>query len=449
MTNHAIPVVLVIFGGTGDLFRRKLAPSLMTLHEAGELPERIRIIGTGRSSHSAPEYRTFISSAIQEILHVDATHEFLSRFEYVDGELHESSLYSKIEHAILQFEAECATEARVVWYCSIAPHFYGDIARGISEYTSFLKRSGQSNALLIEKPIGHNLETCSALNASIARYFNESQVTRIEHYLTKETLLQLPDFFARHQDIYALLSGTTVDSIDVDFYETIGVEKRGAFYDSVGAFRDVGQNHELEMLAHACIDYTTQVSAESRVLQRIAFFEKLAETSGNVLEAKRYQYNGYTSIVGVSSSSTVETAYAVSGILPQEKWSGITFRLTGGKRLGEKRKRITLTMKTGVSYKSKPLHSICISIDPECIILHYSNGDEELFEFRPGHTPKYQYVEEYSRILAAGFEGSQQYSVSAHEVQLLWKIADRYTTILESNDTPLIRYEPDTNPFIH
>jgi glucose-6-phosphate 1-dehydrogenase len=153
--------------------------------------------------------------------------------------------------------------------------------------------------------------------------------------------------------------------------------------------------------------------------------------------------------VGVSSNSTVETAYAVSGILPQEKWNGITFRLTGGKRLGEKRKRITLTMKTGVSYKSKPLHSICISIDPECIILHYSNGDEELFEFRPGHTPKYQYVEEYSRILAAGFEGSQQYSVSAHEVQLLWKIADRYTTILESNDTPLIRYEPDTNPFIH
>jgi glucose-6-phosphate 1-dehydrogenase len=449
MTSPTAPVVLVIFGGTGDLFRRKLAPSLMTLHESGELPKHLRIIGTGRSSHTDTEYRTFVASAIREILHVDAAPDFLSHFEYVDGELHENALYSKIENSILQFEADSNAIARVVWYCSIAPHFYGDIAHGISEYTRFLQRPSHQNALLIEKPIGHNIETCNALNTSIARYFNESQVTRIEHYLTKETLLQLPDFLTKHQDIYELFSGLTVESIDVDFYETIGVEKRGAFYDSVGAFRDVGQNHELEMLAHTCIDYTHALPSESRIAQRIDFLSKLSETSSDTLSATRYQYKGYTSIPGVSPHSFVETAYTVSGVLPQERWAGITFRLTGGKRLGEKRKRIVLHMKKGTMHKSKELQSICISIDPECVILEYSDASTELHAFRPGHAPKYQYVEEYSRILAAGFAGSQMYSVSAEEVQLLWKIADRYTTMLESSNVPPIPYDPDTNPFIH
>ena len=449
MTYPVAPVVLVIFGGTGDLFRRKLAPSLMTLFEEGRLPKNVRIISTGRTQYTDSEYRSFVSDAIQEILSVQATDHFLSHFTYVSGELHEDSFYSRIQDTILTFEMEMSKESHIVWYCSIAPHLYTDIASGIAAHTHFLKRSLNANSFLIEKPIGHNTLSCLELNNAISRYFDESQITRIEHYLTKETLVRLPAFFQEHKEIYTLMQGDSVQAVDVFFCETLGVEKRGAFYDGVGAFRDVGQNHALEMLAHTCMDYDFNKNGSDISHERIHFLSKLSETDIETVQGQRFQYVGYTNIPGVDSHSQVETAYSVSGVLPKERWKNIPFTLVGGKRLKQKKKCVELRMRDNVQYAGLDLKKITISIDPECIILSYVNGTETVFAFRPNHTPKYQYVEEYSRILDAGFAGSQAYSVSAKEVLMLWKITDRYTSSLEHANKALLMYEPDTDPFIH
>ncbi len=450
MTIATAPVVLVIFGGTGDLFRRKLAPSLMTLFEEGHLPKHLSIIGTGRSEHTDEEYRVFVAQAISEILGVQATDAFLSRFTYVSGELHELSFYARLQEHIYTFENINNPAAHIVWYCSIAPHFYADIARGISKYTNFLQRPANTNSLLIEKPIGHNTQSCLELNQSIATYFVESQVTRIEHYLTKETLLRLPQFLKEHSDIYACMNGNTVQEVIVYFCETIGVEKRGAFYDSVGALRDVGQNHALEMLAHTCMEYPEELSGETCIRSRVAFLSKLSDAlHSESVTGERFQYVGYQSIPGVHPHSKVETAYCVSGNLPEERWRSIPFKLIGGKRVHEKRKCIELIMKDGVLHNSKPLKKITISIDPECVFLTYADASHVVFPFRPNHIPKYQYVEEYARILDAGFKGDQAYSVSAEEVLLLWKITDIYTQLLEQDESKLTIYEPDTNPFTY
>lgn len=447
MTDPGVPVVLVVFGGTGDLFRRKLAPSLMTLFEEGRLPKDIRIVATGRTKYTDSEYRIFVSNAIQEILSVRATEDFLSHFMYVSGELHENSFYERIQDTILSFEQEVARESHIVWYCSIAPHLYADIASGIATYTQFLNRSLELNSFLIEKPIGHNAPSCLELNHAIAKYFDESQITRIEHYLTKETLQRLPAFFHEHRDLYALMHGDSVKAVHVFFCETIGVEKRGAFYDGVGAFRDVGQNHALEMLAHACMDYDFSAMHEDISNERILFLTKLSETDEEVIHGERFQYRGYTEIPGVDPQSRIETAYSVSGVLPHERWKNTPFALIGGKRLHEKKKCIELLMHDNMHYLGLRLKKITISIDPECVILSYTDGTETTFAFRPNHVPKYQYVEEYSRILDAAFAGSQLYSVSAKEVLMLWKITDRYTTRLEGAHIPLQTYEPGTSPF--
>ncbi|MFM2414441.1 MAG: hypothetical protein RI911_134 [Candidatus Parcubacteria bacterium] len=443
------PTVLVIFGGTGDLFRRKLAPSLMTLYEEKKLPKNLLIIGTGRSEYSNEAYKKFVSDAISEILTVEASEDFLRHFSYISGELHEKTFYKSIENAVTTYEQVLGCDSRIVWYCSIAPQFYADIAEAIHTHTTFLKRSQPMNSLLIEKPIGHDTTSCVELNVSLTKYFEESQITRIEHYLTKETLLSLPEYFTQHPEVYSLLQAESVAHMAVYFCETIGVEKRGAFYDSVGALRDVGQNHALEMLAHACMEYTHHDTADSRINARIEFLSCLAKTSQSVIKGKRLQYNGYLSIPGVRPHSAVETAYEVSGILPQGRWNNVPFSLLGGKRVGKKKKCVELVMRDHIMHDSKSLTKIVISIDPESVSLIYSDSTESTFQFRPHHKPKYQYVEEYARILEAGFHGSHAYSVSAQEVLLLWKITDAYTTHFEQHKIPLTIYEPDTYPFSH
>lgn len=438
--------VLVIFGGTGDLFKRKLAPSLFTLFENGSLPEKTLIIGVGRSDYTRVEYQRFVQDSIEDMLGVIPPPAFLSRFAYAHGEVHEVDLYERITTEVYKFSPDMTTPPRIMWYCSISPHLYADIAKGIYTYTQFLKQSDTSqNMLLLEKPIGHDSKTCEALNTEVEQYFTDSQVIRIEHYLTKETLVRTPQFFAEHPEIAKMVSGEHITRIEVDFWETIGVEKRGAFYDSVGAFRDVGQNHMLEMLAIVCADYEKFTPKEHREA-RTALLKELAETvSWENSKARAFQYEGYKTINGVDPDSSVETAFSVQSCMPVTGWNGIPFTLKGGKRMGRKLKRILLHVQ-GAEISGKQVHAVEFSIDPEQVVVSYADTTQDTLQFRPGHTPTYQYVEEYARILDAAFNASDVYSVNHNEVELLWNIADVFTELLAKQGAPYT-YAPDTSPF--
>lgn len=436
--------VLVIFGATGDLFRRKLAPSLYTLFKEQRLHKNVRIIGLGRTGHSPEAYMDFVRSAVKDVLGVEPDDEFIQLFSYTQGELHEKSLYDGITQSIHELEALQGSNAHIIWYCSIAPHLYGDIAKSIHEYTNFLDREAHYNKFLIEKPIGHDLVSCESLNASIGQYFKEEQIQRIEHYLTKETLQCIPRYLAESTDVHELLQGAYVSHIVVHLCETLGVEKRGSFYDSVGAFRDVGQNHLLEMLAISCAAYTGVTSEKDA---RIMLLEQLAEVNRKPQYAKRYQYSGYQNIQGVKTDSQVETAFDVSGLMPQQRWGSIPFVLRGGKRVGKRKKTITFYMKDTALHAGKQLTSIIISIDPECVEFNYTDGTQHVHHFRPNHKPMFQYVEEYARILSSALDGISKFSVDKREVSLLWKISDAFLSVMEHTENGLIHYEPDTDPF--
>lgn len=445
MTMH--PVVLVIFGGTGDLFRRKLAPSLYTLFEERSLPANMLILGTGRTTYSDEDYRRYTKDAVRELLGITVSDEFLAKFKYVNGEVGDAHLYESLTRVITTFESECNDEAHISWYCSIGSHLYEPIAMGIHSHTPFLQRRTKQCSLLIEKPIGHNEESSNELNSKIQRHFREEQITRIEHYLTKETLVNIPSFLNKHQDIADLLTGDSVEHIEVNFSETLGVEKRGAFYDSVGAFRDVGQNHMLEMLAITSMNVEYMLDEDSARKGRIKFLTEFSKFATKP-EVKRFQYYGYREITGVGSDSTVETAFEIKDVMPAGRWKSIPCILKGGKRIDVKKKSIVFFMHAGVLYKGKKLATIEVSIDPECVKLCFSDTSTEVFEFRPGHVPKYQYVEEYAKILSAAFSGSQTYSISSKELSLLWRIADRYTSQWSEKNNTIIKYEPGTSPFI-
>lgn len=444
---QAKPLVLVIFGGTGDLFRRKLAPSLYTLFEEKLLPENLLVIGTGRSNHSDADYRKYTREAVEEILGINAADSFTEHFTYVQGEVQSKELFNAITRVIAAHEATLGVDVRVCWYCSIGSNMYEPIAKGISSHTTFLNREESLNSFLIEKPIGHNLQSSIELNKRIGVYFKESQITRIEHYLTKETLQRIPEFLNMNPEITSILNGDCVEHIEVDFHETIGVEKRGGFYDTVGALRDVGQNHMLEMLALTSMDIPENCTKESVRDARVSFLDEFSKEKSIAPKARRYQHNGYSEIEGVAPGSMTETAFEIIDTMPATRWKSIPCIFRGGKRLEAKKKSIFFLMKSDVSLKGRLIHSLCISIDPECVFFNYQNGETEIFQFRPNHQPKYQYVEEYSKILNAAFQSSQEFSVSSEEVTLLWKITDKYTMKWDTMNEPLNMYDKGSLPF--
>jgi glucose-6-phosphate 1-dehydrogenase len=442
---HTHPrTILVIFGGTGDLFRRKIAPSLFTLFEEGKLPKDIHIIGTGRSEYSDDSYRAFVHDALKSMLSVDAPSDFLDRFSYIAGDINEHEMYAQIERVVEEKHPASSDEAvSIVLYFSIAPDLYGTISHHIATDTKILSRPPEQVQLLIEKPIGSNGVTSAKLNDDLLTVFREEQIVRIEHYLTKETLKALPRLRRQDHDLESLLSREHIASIGVYLWETIGVEKRGAFYDAVGVLRDVGQNHLLEMLAITCMDLPLR--NEGLQEARTAFLESLP-SGASALSSRRFQYDGYQGITGVQAHSTTETAYGIKTVLAGSRWDGVTVEFSAGKRMGEKKKMLELTCKEHARYKNKALTKIEIWIDPEQVRFVFLDGTVTTIDIRPGHVQKYQYVEEYARIIGAAIEKDHEYSVSAREVAALWRFVDPYLSAWEKNEVPLERYAPDTTP---
>jgi glucose-6-phosphate 1-dehydrogenase len=449
------PTTLVIFGGTGDLFKRKIAPSLFTLFEEGTLPKKLCVIGTGRTQHDVTSYRALVRSALHELLAVEAPEAFLSHFEYVAGEVHDAHLYSALEQKIFEWEASCEVEySDLIWYFSIAPELYNTITVHLGSETTLRSRPAKTVQVLLEKPLGYSGGSSAALDKTLLSVFNESQLVRIEHYLTKETLNYLPKYRAARPDIDALLNRDSVASIRASLHETIGVEKRGAFFDGVGALRDVGQNHLLEMLAITCMEIPSEMTTASLQQSRIDFLERLPVVQHQEVmqHSRRLQHEEYPSIAGVAPGSLIETAFELRTRLTTKRWEGVQVVISAGKRISKRDKKVVCVMKPGVMHAGRNLSSIIFSIDPEVVLLTYRTETGEVVdthEIRPGHVQKYQYVEEYARILSAAFTAEHQYSVSAREVAALWRFTDQYLETWTENLLPLSFYKKDTMPFIY
>lgn len=465
----AAPSIFIIFGVTGDLAAKKIIPSLWHLYRQGRLPEQLSVIGFARRKLDGEEFRKLIRNAI--LTHRDAAIEekdfsgFFSMFAYHAGTFEDEEAFRSLSERIKRTENDWGICANKLFYLAAPPVSYESIFQNLAAVKLNVPCGGDLgwSRVLIEKPFGSDLKSARSLQSLIASYFKESQVYRIDHYLFKEIVQGIENFRFSNNLFEHTWDNTTIERIHIRLLESIGVEGRGSFYDSVGAFRDVGQNHLLEMLAVLTMERPRDERADTERKNRARILKMLAPWSEKDLAEHtfRAQYRGYRNIKGVRSDSQIETYFALKTEIIHPKWSGVPIYLEAGKRMGEARKEIVLTLKHPSPCflcKAEPHepNRIIFRLEPnDEIVIHFwakKPGFERVLEERTfsfflyKRETKRQYVEEYAKVLHAAIEGNRALFVAPEEIEALWMFTDPVVAAWKKGVVPLRVYEPDTTP---
>lgn len=343
------PCLLVLFGASGDLTRRLLVPTLYNLACDGLLPERFAVLGTALDPLSTDQFR---KRMIADLRTFHTRREFdptiaemlVRRLNYAPGDFADAAAYSRLADVVAHLESEHRTEGNLLLYLATPPSAFALIAGHLAR-AGFPRRRGWTR-LVIEKPFGHDLASATALNRGLLADWPEDQLFRIDHYLGKETVQNFLAFRFANGIFEPLWSHRYIDHVQITVAETVGVERRGRYYDSTGALRDMVQNHGLQMLACLAMEPPASLGAETvrsekvRLLQAIRVLEP-HEVAG---DAVRGQYgagrqpdgaaaSGYRQEPDVDFESRTETFAALRLSIDNDRWQGVPFYLRSGKRL--------------------------------------------------------------------------------------------------------------------
>lgn len=462
-----IPTVFIIFGATGDLMTKKIVPALFHLYLKNLLPKMFKIIGFSRRNINTVEFQEHVRKILTEHDGKDAASEeinrFINLFMYQQGNFDEITSYKTLAGTLGLTDKQWNVCSSKLFYLAVPPE-YNKI---IFEH---LKSSGLTipcgpdegwTRVIVEKPFGKDLETAENLDSLLGKLFKEEQIFRIDHYLAKEMLQNILSFRFVNNLFEEVWNNKFIERIDIRLLENIGVEKRGAFYDGIGALRDVGQNHLLQMLALTTMEQPLNFDAEEVRSKRNDVISTLMPL--NKEEIKKFtfraQYEGYSGIKGVLDNSKTETYFKTVAYLSSPRWEGVPIVMESGKRLIRK-KEIIVTFKhpspclcpAGIKehYKNK----VIFSLEPEESIkiqfwskkpgLEFKMEEKTLkFLYRPMQE-KTQYVEEYEKLLLDCITGNQLLFISTSEIKQMWKYIDPIIKEWQQDVITLHNYQPDT-----
>ncbi len=466
------PSIFTIFGVTGDLASKKILPSLWHLHKEGRLPKSFYVIGYARRPLSQEEFELKIRTSVEHssggAVADDTFADFYKMFVYNQGTFEDAGGYESLAKKIQEKETEWGVCANKLFFLAVPPSSYEQIFIGLAAVKLNLP-CGEGDLgwsrILIEKPFGHDLQSATELQTLLAAYFKEEQIYQIDHYLFKEIVQGIENFRFSNNLFESTWDRTTIERIDIRLHESIGVDGRGSFYDSVGAFRDVGQNHMLSMLAAITTEYPSEghVSTLSIRKNRAEILSSLKIWSEEIVKQNTYraQYDGYQETEGVRKGSNTETYFALQTELDSPRWAGVPIYLEAGKLMPEVRKEIVLTIRhPGACLLCEAGNHgpnlIVFRLEPnDEIAIHFwtkKPGFEQILEERVFSFFLYEkkdrapYVEEYAKVIHAAMEGEQSFFISAEEIQALWKFADPIESAWSKNQVPLETYAQGTLP---
>lgn len=385
------PTTIILFGITGDLAQRKILPALVDLYESGRLPNT-RIVGFSRREFSTDKLP----------------------YTYVQGNFADEQAYARLGKHLHELDQHymngCSNK---LFYLSVPPTLYENIAKQISASGLSIPCGGKDGfaRILVEKPFGSDLNSAEKLDELFGSLFKEEQIFRIDHYLAKEALQAM---FARRRTDAVLgnrWNNEHIEKVEINLFETATVGSRGAFYDAVGALRDVGQNHMLQMLALVAMEISLHPTpleiqhARAEVLNHLIPFD--TESSH-----MRAQYEGYLAEPGVGLGSTTETFFSLTAYVDTKTFSGVPFVLTAGKALDRNVTEISI---------------------------HFKDGTREVFDVPPANS-----LPAYQKILLDCVNGDQTVFTSTAEVMAEWKFI---SPIVEKwkNEKPIV-YKKGTDP---
>jgi len=331
--------VVVLFGATGDLAKRKLLPGMFHLQQVGLMPERFRIVGAARRDIGEEGFRDLARQSVGESSRESGDPQGWKSFE-------ESLSFAGVGEGFEALEAEIARarddlheDAGVLFYLSLPPR----AAEGTIEQIGPAGGLGAGARVITEKPFGTDLASARKLNRKLHEVFAEECIFRIDHYLGREAVQNLLALRFANGMFEPVWNRNHIDHVQIDIPETLSIEMRGSFYEETGAFRDMIVTHLFQVLGFMAMEPPTTLGAKALGVEREKVFESMpALRPENVV---RGQYEGYRDEEGVAEGSDTETFVAVECFVDNWRWEGVPFYLRSGKRLAESRHLLTVAFK--------------------------------------------------------------------------------------------------------
>lgn len=448
--------LFTIFGGTGDLAKRKLYPSLFRLYQKGLLKEHFAVIGTARREWTDDYYREIVQDTIKDL---NGTEEeitaFASHFYYQAHNVNDSENYDTLKALSDELNNRYQLEGNHIYYLAMAPQFFGTIVRHLKSQ-NILTEEG-FDRLIIEKPFGADYNSANELNEEIRAVFPEKDIFRIDHYLGKEMIQNISAIRFANNIFESQWNNRYIDNVQITFSECLGVEDRGGYYDHSGALKDMVQNHILQVVALLAMEPPVAFSeAEIRsekvkALKAIRLYSE-EEALQNFVRGQYgagkiedNQYIGYRAEPHVHENSQIETFVAGKFLIDNFRWSGVPFYIRTGKRMTEKGTRINIVFKQvpvnvfrrdcdeNIEKTDLPPNVLTIYIQPTEGFSLTLNGKEigqgfttspAKLDFRHSAETTANSPEAYEKLLLDGLNGDGTNFSHWDEVAQSWRIID-------------------------
>ncbi len=353
-----LPCVVVIFGATGDLTKRKLVPALYALAADGQLPPGFSIVGAGRTEQSPEEFRKSMRSSVETHgrvpLREDVWNVFADGLRYCSFDLDAADGLKAIRETLDALDRERGTAGNRIFYFSIPPSGFAPLADRLGAEGLSQPAGGSYARMIVEKPFGHNLTSARELNDKLHVAFNEEQIYRIDHYLGKETVQNLLVFRFANGIFEPLWNRQYIDHVQITVAENIGVEGRGAYYEESGALRDIIQNHVMQLMAIVGMESPSNFRAETVRDEKVKLLRAVRPIHPDdaPLHTVRGQYGpgwidgervpGYREEGDVPAHSVRETFVAMKVEIDNWRWAGTPFYLRTAKRMPKRATEIAI-----------------------------------------------------------------------------------------------------------
>ena len=452
------PCIVVIFGASGDLTKRKLVPALYNLSVDGLLPAHFSLVGFARRGWSDEEFRAQLSEGVashsrRKPIDKEVWQEFSEHSHFVSSSFDEAEGYGELKKKLDEIEASSGVRCNRVFYLATSPDFFQMISQNL-KLAGLLERSesGSLPRVIVEKPFGHDLASAQELNTALLNCMSEEQIFRIDHYLGKETVQNLLVFRFSNGIFEPIWNHKYIEHIEISVCESIGLGSRAGYFDSVGILRDIVQNHALQLLCLVCLEPPVEFEADAVRDEKVKVLRSIRRLSEKDVRSKviraRYQsgsvsgdpVEGYLAEPGVDQKSTTETYVSLALSIDNWRWAGVPIFLRAGKRLA---KRVT---EISVHFRNVP-HRLFEGQDVQNVkpnILSFQIQPDEGISFKisskpPGPKVRVQSVnmdfsygasfgveppEAYERLLLDGMRGDATLFTRNDEIEEAWDLLE-------------------------
>ncbi len=442
---------IVIFGITGDLVQKKVIPAIFNLWIKKLLPRDIKIVGFSRREINDTQIRDILIQNLPLKIEEKIKKEFINKVFYKQGFFDSLKDYTSLLNYLNEIDKKAGICAHKLFYLAVPPHLYKVILENI--YKSGLHihcaQKKEQTKILIEKPFGNDLKSAKSLDLFISKHFDDDQIYKIDHYLGKEILQNILFFRFSNVIFDPIFNNKYVEKIEINLFEKNDVSNRGNFYNSVGAIKDVGQNHMLAMLSLILLENPKIFNAKNIRKERENVVSKIfiKDKKDFLLNAIKAQYTDFSNEIGVLNGSQTETFFRFKLFLKNKRWFNVPIFLSSGKALDKSITEIKIYFRN-----KNNLNQINFIIQPENKIeiifnmkssgfAHEIESKNMFFDYENFDLKS---PDAYEKILFDAITGDQTIFPTKKEIIKQWQITEEVLDLFKS--IPLKKYKRGTAP---